>query len=369
MAFADETATPVESVLLVVGGNRTGRMIRPLEAAGVRVRVVSGAQWNIIPRALAALPSLGREQFDVILTHTWTGHAVAAEMLGNALDLPVVLRLRGDTWSATEDRLRLRSGPLGRLGVWLRIRMGEANIRRLDGVMPVAHWMTALGDRHLPHARALWLPVHNPIREMPGPPEDIAGIARRWSPDRRPIVASVTNFDYWNKVKAMLEAAPGLAEWLERREMLWVIAGTGGMYEDEFFSRLREVCPDGLWRRSEFIPEPWLLYYSAWAFLHLSHEEGLPSVVMEAQRCGCPVVTNRHPGMSELVEHERTGLMAEVPADAPALLERLAGEDGLRETLVEQAREWSLATHSEQAIGRQMAEAFAKVKAAYQGRG
>lgn len=359
----------VRDVLLVIGGNRMDRMIRPLEAAGVRVHVLAGNQLDIIPRALLALPSLRRRRFDIIMTHTWTGHAAAARMLGRVLDLPVVLRLRGDTWSATEDRLRLYDGPIQRLGAWYRIKMGERNVRRLHCVMPVAHWMTRLGEERMPGAKPLWLPVHNSVRDIPDCPEDVDAVRRRWSPDGRPIIVSVTNFDYWAKVNPMLEAAPRIAEFLERREMRWVIAGSSGMYEDEFYERLPGLCPPELWHRADFVREPWLLYYSAWAFLHLSHEEGLPSVVMEAQRCGCPVVTNRHPGMSELVEHGRTGLMVDDPADAAEMLERLAAEEGLRDRLIGQARDWSLATHCDEAIGRQMVDVFARVKAHYQAAG
>jgi glycosyltransferase involved in cell wall biosynthesis len=329
------------------------------------VHAIHGRQYDIIPRALLALPSLRRRRFDIIMTHTWTGHAAAARLLGSALDLPVVLRLRGDTWSATEDLVRLYDTLPRRIGMWCRMTLGSRNVRDLDCVMPVAHWMTRLGQERVPDSRALWLPVHYPVREMPPPPEDTGRLLRRWSPEGRPIVASVTNFGYWNKINPMLEAAPAMAEFLERHGMLWVIAGTGAMYEDSFFERLADLCPPHLWHRAGFTSEPWLLYYSAWAFLHLSNEEGLPAVVMEAQSCGCPVVTNRHPGMSELVQHERTGLSVEEPGDAAGMLERLAGEEGLRESLRERAREWISTTHSREAVGRQMAEVLARVRAHY----
>jgi glycosyltransferase involved in cell wall biosynthesis len=371
MACVDHNSAPaedpeaVESVLLVVGGTRQDRMIRPLEAAGLRVHVIDGGQMTICPRALSALPSLRREQFDIIMTHTWTGHAIAARLLGRALDLPVVLRLRGDTWSASEDLLSLRQDFIQRLKVWYRITMGERNVRSLHCIMPVAHWMVELERKRVPNGKAVWLPVHNAVREIPGPPDNPDEVLERWSPDRRPIIASVTNFSYWNKIEPMLEAAPQMAQFLRQHGMRWVIAGSRGMYEDEFFGRLADRCPQQLWHRANFVPEPWLLYYTAWAFLHLSHEEGLPSVVMEAQACGCPVVTNRHPGMSELIDHGRTGLMTDQPDGAAGMLEQLATESNLRDGLIERARQWIRQTHSDEAIGRQMAEVFAQVRAHY----
>jgi glycosyltransferase involved in cell wall biosynthesis len=81
-------------------------------------------------------------------------------------------------------------------------------------------------------------------------------------------------------------------------------------------------------------------YRNAGAFCLSSSSEGVPAVLMEAMACQVPVIAPRLPGVEELVEHERTGLLFEA-GDAVALaqcVERLASEAGLRERLVETAR-------------------------------
>ena len=55
--------------------------------------------------------------------------------------------------------------------------------------------------------------------------------------------------------------------------------------------------------------------------------EGLPVVLMEALASGVPVVATRLSGVPELIDHERTGLLAVPgdPADLRDALERLVG--------------------------------------------
>jgi glycosyltransferase involved in cell wall biosynthesis len=65
--------------------------------------------------------------------------------------------------------------------------------------------------------------------------------------------------------------------------------------------------------------------------------DGLPNVLMEAQSQRTAVISSALPGIAELIEHGRTGLLVP-PADAPALaaaLERLIREPALREALAE----------------------------------
>lgn len=56
--------------------------------------------------------------------------------------------------------------------------------------------------------------------------------------------------------------------------------------------------------------------------VHPSHREGFPNVLLQAGAMGCPVVCSNIPGNSDIVEHQKTGLLFEVK-NADDLAEKL----------------------------------------------
>jgi len=74
-------------------------------------------------------------------------------------------------------------------------------------------------------------------------------------------------------------------------------------------------------------------------FVLPSLAEGIPVVLMEAMSCGVPCVSTPVNGIPELIEHDRTGLLA-TPGDVHSLtrqLQRLISEPELRQTLAQAA--------------------------------
>lgn len=68
--------------------------------------------------------------------------------------------------------------------------------------------------------------------------------------------------------------------------------------------------------------------------------DGVPVAIMEAMAAGVPVVSTRLSGIPELVEHERSGLLAQPgdPEDLARQLVRLLDSEPLRERLAERGR-------------------------------
>ena len=76
-------------------------------------------------------------------------------------------------------------------------------------------------------------------------------------------------------------------------------------------------------------------------FLITSKTEGLGTSILDAFACGVPVVATKAGGIPELVEHEKTGLLADV-GDSRTLAEqilRIANDKGLSNQLVKGAKQ------------------------------
>jgi glycosyltransferase involved in cell wall biosynthesis len=93
------------------------------------------------------------------------------------------------------------------------------------------------------------------------------------------------------------------------------------------------------------------------AVLITSHAEGLPLVALETLAAGTPLVATAVRGIRELVEHERSALLA-APGDAQALadaLRRVLTEPGLRERLANGGRELAAGYTEEGMVERYLA--------------
>jgi len=94
--------------------------------------------------------------------------------------------------------------------------------------------------------------------------------------------------------------------------------------------------------------------------------DGIPVALIEAMAAGVPVIAGDLPAIRELVEHERTGLLADGtdPARVAGAIRRLLGDLQLRRRLARAARERVEAEFSAEVNGRRLHEAIAGARRA-----
>lgn len=95
----------------------------------------------------------------------------------------------------------------------------------------------------------------------------------------------------------------------------------------------------------------WEAYHQALCLVHPSHVDNSPNSVCEAQLAGLPVIASNVGGVSSLIEHNRTGLL--VPLDADALagaVRRLLAQPDYRRRLAAEARREALQRHDPERI-------------------
>jgi glycosyltransferase involved in cell wall biosynthesis len=95
-------------------------------------------------------------------------------------------------------------------------------------------------------------------------------------------------------------------------------------------------------------------YASADAFVYASETETMGNVVLEALASGCAVIAPRAGGIPNLVQHGETGLLFTPRdlAEAVRAVEAVLEDDGLRNRLGHEAREWVEDWGWESSVGR-----------------
>ena len=128
-----------------------------------------------------------------------------------------------------------------------------------------------------------------------------------------------------------------LAAWEKVHRPGWSLLLVGEEAEDQPFGPLPE--------RADVLVHPWTLeprtYLAASdVFVLPSHSEGMSNALLEAMATGCCVVTSDTGAATEMVEHDRSGLIHGTGdvADLVGCLDRVMGDDDLRAALAEGAR-------------------------------
>jgi glycosyltransferase involved in cell wall biosynthesis len=138
-------------------------------------------------------------------------------------------------------------------------------------------------------------------------------------------------------VKAFAALEPGAPPTPVERRPLLVLAGKRGWLYDDLFKLVSRLGLEGRVLFPGYIPDEdkAALMGGALAFLFPSLYEGFGLPVLEAQACGCPVITST---TSSLPEVAGDGALLVDPCDTGAItvaMERVASDWALRKELVE----------------------------------
>jgi glycosyltransferase involved in cell wall biosynthesis len=120
-------------------------------------------------------------------------------------------------------------------------------------------------------------------------------------------------------------------------EAILVLAGKRGWLYKDLFAQIRRMSLEGRVLFPGYVPDEdkAALLSGALAFVFPSLYEGFGLPVLEAQACGCPVITSTTSSLPE-VAGDAALLVDPGNTDAiTAALQRIAADPGLRETLIE----------------------------------
>lgn len=185
--------------------------------------------------------------------------------------------------------------------------------------------------------------------------------------DQEIVLVTVTNLKYEGKLAGVKTTVQGVQPVLSAHEdVAYVVAGGGTYQKDvEAFVKQTVTEPDVRDRiyTPGFIEDIADLYALADVFIYLSHIDGYPNVVLEAQEAGLPVVANSAFGMVEQITHEETGFLIDstTPAAVEQTAQQLLEDDDKRQRVGQAARQRALTENNPAVIGQQLKEAVTRV--------
>jgi glycosyltransferase involved in cell wall biosynthesis len=172
-------------------------------------------------------------------------------------------------------------------------------------------------------------------------------------PQDRRLVGIVATLRSWKGHRFLIEALPHDAH--------LVIVGDGPM-RDALEKKAQALQSRVFFAGNQADVVPWLRAFDVFALPSYANE-GVPQALVQAMLVGLPCVTTSVGAIPELARHEDTALV--VPAeDAAALraaLERLLGDQGLRERLGASARRHAAENFSQERMLERMEEIYRQV--------
>lgn len=377
--------------ILALTDLRPDELEAPLDAAdaGTVVSMDRDASASVRVRDVLArgLREATTGDYDALLVYNGVGLLGAvAVLLGLVTGLPLLVRVNGDLerqHAEKADEHRRAGEWRGWLGYRLAALLTGVTFRRAAGFLPVSSNLAEPVARRANCAPERVRTVHSPIRvaeyrpdgatppagdegrQFTGVDEDLPPAAA--DEDR---LLTVTNLDYRGKYEGTCELARALAPLLaEREEVTWVIAGDG-RYLADLRQHLDESLPPGVRDRVRapgFVDDVAAAYAAAAVFVYRSHIDGYPNAVREAQAAGLPVVANPAHGITEQVDHGRTGLLVDEPAAVREAVEDLLSDPAARRRLGRRASDAVERENDPAVVGRQLVIAVEQLLAAAEG--
>jgi glycosyltransferase involved in cell wall biosynthesis len=246
---------------------------------------------------------LSRNPADVLNTHSSTDAWLAALACGLLRDPPPIVRTRHIS-APVPDNAATR-WLYGRATSHI-VTTGETLRQRLIAV------------NRLPAGQITSVPTGvDTSRFRPG--DRIAARIALSLPPQAPIVGIVATLRSWKGHRYLLEAFAGLA----RTDAILLIVGDGPQRE----ALERRAAELGIAGRVRFVGNQedvrrWLAAMDVFALPSYANE-GVPQALIQAMLCGLPVVTTPVGSITEIVDHQRTGLIVP-PEQVKPLCAKLA---------------------------------------------
>ena len=306
--------------ILLFNGERGKKIENPLKTQNLEIL---NSKYNDIIIKAAALPfHMIKYSPDLIITDLPSlGFLILP--LTKLLRIPYILRLRGDHWEESEDRINCKN-PIKKIIEIMRFHAGVFAIKKATVIVPVSIYLRNVILNKL-------IVEDKKIFAIP-PPVDFEKLIKKDIPEKNNLIISiVSNFSFRKKVEGITKILLVIDSILSQfKNIRFFIAGKGK------YTRivLEEI------EKLENKDKIFLKYYYNISdllnmtdiFLYYSFLDAFPMSVQEAKYFGLPVIVNNTCGMNEQIINGVSGYVID-SADLKKLkhaLETLIKDKDLR---------------------------------------
>lgn len=378
------TPTPEQQHLrdlsvLVVTSYRPEEVLVPAtwmnaETSVIRIDGENGPLRRGIEAARRTRRALRTHEPDVILLDCFEAIGAPVVAVATRYETPVVARLVAHIWRKMEDEVlapaREQRKPLQYVRHRLSYQLNEYIFDRVDGFIVVSTELADVVSRRTdcPRERIGVVPV--PVTTEISRSRDTAPVREEFEITTDRVLLTVTNLNFRAKFDGVETILSEVAPLLRATpDLSYVIAG-GGQYHSDVTAAIDEQFRDPDLRQRVralgHVEDVEDLYPLADVFVYVSHLDGYPNAVLEAQTAGLPVVANDAHGMRDQITDGETGFLVETERSSQ-LRNRIAyllENPAERRRLGLQARRRVMQENSPDVVGRQLSSALESVLAA-----
>ena len=368
-----DTSVAAESMrVLVITAHRPAEAVNSVREMSARTEVLTlNEDIGFLSRAVQTVWQTRRRirshDPDIILLDCYETIGFLVTLFSLWYDIPVVVRLVGDTWRGLDEEGARPAWRNGEYKRWARYRLSllldEFVFSRAAGFVAVSEALKEVIHRRAkcPLERIGVIPV--PVTTDTWHEGSATEARETHGIEQERVLLTVTNLKFRPKLEGLKRSVDELRPVLEDNpDLAYVIAGGGSQY-DELVRYLDETVEDPAVRERiralGFVDDVADLYSMADVFVYVSYRDGYPNVVLEAQTAGLPVVANDAYGMREQIADGKSGYLVD-PAESGTVrdrVERLLADPDLRRRLGDAARERVSRENTPEAVSRRL-EAF-----------
>ncbi|EKE15372.1 MAG: Glycosyl transferase group 1 [uncultured bacterium] len=315
-------------VLFILGG-RASKILDPLKESKkieplvlpseTKIRLLNFLKLFIY--SLKVRPAL-------VLTDSLQFMAFESFLISKFLNIPFVIRLRGDPWQETKEDVIVRETKIKfikKFKIYIKKILGNFSVKRADKIIVVSYFLKKLILKKINYPPDKITKI--PLMFKPAQPKDISKFKKEI------IITSVSNLVYYQKTLGLIKILPVMDQILSKyKKTRYLIAG-GGTYLENLSREIKKMLNAdriNLLGQTKNIQE---LYEKTDIFVHYSFFDAFPNVVLEAKSYGIPVIVNNLGGMVEQVNSQVDGFIINDEKELKEKLELLIVDEKLRKEL------------------------------------